>query len=87
MTELLLSALVVILIMMIPICLISLVRYITLVKWQFKYSSTNPFTRECKKCGQIQDAYSSCASCKDTWWEDMGTIKDETCNCHKYAKQ
>lgn len=41
--------------------------------------------RYCKKCGQRQDLYGYNDS-HISWWEDMGKIKDEKCECHKFQR-
>lgn len=42
--------------------------------------------RYCKKCGQQQDLHGYCNTPRISWWEDMGKIFDEKCECHKFQK-
>ena len=53
----------------------------------FEWDDRNPYRRHCKKCGQRQEKY-----CFDfaegrngDWWEDVGSIKDESCECHCHS--
>ena len=48
----------------------------------------NPYRRFCRKCGQQQDwyQYSWAVRAVDGWWEDMQSIPDPDCVCHKYAE-
>jgi len=51
----------------------------------FQYDNYNPYRRYCKKCGQQQDLYTYNLISRFSWWEDMGTINDKSCSCHKYS--
>jgi hypothetical protein len=52
---------------------------------QFKYDKNNPHRRVCRECGQVQNEFADCPTCKPSWWKDVGTIKDPDCNCHNYS--
>jgi hypothetical protein len=78
-----------ILFLILSVIVLSIVSYImyeyVLYVRQFKYDKRNPHKRTCRKCGQEQNEFSDCLTCRPTWWEDVGEIKDPNCSCHEYS--
>ena len=53
----------------------------------FRYDKKNPHIRYCKRCGQEQNEFADCWSCNDSYWKDVGEIKNENCKCHRFSKR
>jgi hypothetical protein len=52
----------------------------------FKYDERNPYRRWCLHCHQQQNMYCRAGFWRDGWWEDVGTVHDEQCVCHRYQE-